>query len=449
MATELTVQELWQPFEPGVDGQWDLAAAAHLFRRAGFGADRRQLEAAVQKTPLQVIDELLDGQEPLEYRSEMQTLATAAISGGNVEPLSAWWVYRILSTPVQLLEKTVLFWHGHFATGADKVTEPQLMLNQNQLLRRLAFGDFHELVQQIAKDPAMLLYLDSASNRKAHPNENFARELMELFCLGEGQYTERDIRELARCFTGWEVRRGEYRFNRFQHDTGSRSFLGATGVLSGEEAVQVVLRQPQTAEFIVSKLLRYFMLDEPAGQAELLAPLAQQFRDDGLQIRPLLRMMLGSRLFFSRQCVGRKLKSPVELALGLLRCLEGSTNAVELAKAMQQLGQGLLYPPSVKGWDGGRTWINSSTLLGRSNLMRRLITSETTRFGRLSLRDYLSARGLQRPEDMLSELQLLLFAVPIPEAASRSIIALMKSGSDTAVAEGLHALCTLPEFQLC
>ncbi|HAV32069.1 MAG TPA: hypothetical protein DCX79_08690, partial [Planctomycetaceae bacterium] len=152
---------------------------------------------------------------------------------------------------------------------------------------------------------------------------------------------------------------------------------------------------------------------------------------------------------FSRQCVGRKLKSPVELALGLLRCLEGSTNAVELAKAMQQLGQGLLYPPSVKGWDGGRTWINSSTLLGRSNLMRRLITSETTRFGRLSLRDYLSARGLQRPEDMLSELQLLLFAVPIPEAASRSIIALMKSGSDTAVAEGLHALCTLPEFQLC
>jgi uncharacterized protein (DUF1800 family) len=449
VATELTAPELWQPFEPGVDGQWDLVAAAHLFRRAGFGATRQQLEAAVRKSPLQVIDELLDGQEPPEYRSEMQTLATAAISSGSVAPLSAWWVYRILSTPLQLLEKTVVFWHGHFATGADKVTDPQLMLTQNQVLRRLAFADFHELVQQISKDPAMLLYLDSASNRKAHPNENFARELMELFCLGEGQYTEQDIRELARCFTGWEVRRGEFRFNRFQHDTGQRSFLGATGVLSGEEAVQVVLRQPQTAEFIVGKLLRYFLMDEPAGQAELVAPLAQQFRDGGLQIRPLLRTMLGSRLFFSRQCVGRKLKSPVELTLGLLRCLEGSTNAVELAQALQQLGQGLLYPPSVKGWDGGRTWINSSTLLGRSNLMRRLITSQTTRFSRLSLRDFLSARGLQKPEDMLSELQLLLFAVPIPVTARESIVALMKSGSDAAVAEGLHALCTLPEFQLC
>lgn len=449
MATELSAEELWQPFEPGRDGNWDLRAAAHLFRRAGFGADRQQLEAAIQKTPLQVIDDLLAGLEPAEYSSEMQSLATAAISGGNVEPLSAWWVYRILSTPAQLLEKTVVFWHGHFATGADKVTEPQLILTQNQLLRRLAFGDFHQLAQQISKDPAMLLYLDSASNRKAHPNENFARELMELFCLGEGQYTEQDIRELARCFTGWEVRRGEYRFNRFQHDTASRTFLGATGVLSGEDAVQVVLQQRQTAEFLTGKLLRYFVMDEPAGQAELIAPLAQQFRDGGLQIRPLLRTMLSSRLFFSRQAVGRKLKSPVELALGLLRCLQGTTNTVELARSLQQLGQGLLFPPSVKGWDGGRTWINSSTLLGRSNLMRRLITSENTRFGRLPLRDYLSAQGLQTPSDILAELELLLFAVPLPAAARDGLLSLMKPGSDAAMAEGLHALCTLPEFQLC
>ncbi|MFM7832055.1 MAG: DUF1800 family protein, partial [Planctomycetaceae bacterium] len=162
-----------------------------------------------------------------------------------------------------------------------------------------------------------------------------------------------------------------------------------------------------------------------------------------------LRTMLSSRLFFSRQAVGRKLKSPVELALGLLRCLQGTTNTVELAKSLQQLGQGLLFPPSVKGWDGGRTWINSSTLLGRSNLMRRLITSENTRFGRLPLRDYLSARGLQQPADILAELELLLFAVPLPAAARDGLLSLMKSGSDTAVAEGLHALCTLPEFQLC
>jgi uncharacterized protein (DUF1800 family) len=449
VATELTAEELWQPFEPGVDGPWDLPAAAHLFRRAGFGADRKQLEAAVKKSPQQVVDELLDVPEPAEFLSEMQTLATAAISGGNVEPLSAWWVYRILGTPRQLLEKTVLFWHGHFATGADKVTEPQLMLTQNQLLRRLAFAGFGELVHQISKDPAMLLYLDSASNRKAHPNENYARELMELFCLGEGQYTEQDIRELARCFTGWEVRRGEYRFNRFQHDTGSRAFLGASGEFSGEQAVDVVLRQPQTAQFIVSKMLRFFVLDEPVDEVVLTAPLARQFRDSGLQIRPLLRTILTSRLFFSRRSVGRRIKSPVELALGLLRCLEGTTNTVGLAKSLQQLGQGLLYPPSVKGWDGGRTWINSSTLLGRSNLMRQLITDPNTRFGRQSLPDYLSARDLREPAEMLAELQLLLFAVPIPLRSRDSILSLMKPRSEAALAEGLHALCTLPEFQLC
>ncbi len=448
MPNELTPQTAWEPFEPGRDGPWDLSAAAHLFRRAGFGADRAQLEAAVRSTPADAVEQLLTPAEPDDFQSEMSVLASSAIAGGNVQTLSAWWIYRLLATPSQLLEKMTLFWHGHFATGADKVTDPALMLTQNQLLRRFAFGPFEELVQQVSRDPAMLLYLDAASSRKAHPNENYARELMELFCLGEGRYTEHDIREIARCFTGWEVRRGEYRFNRYQHDGGEKQFLGNSGRFGGEDAVRIVLQQPSAPEFITEKLLRFFVIDEPADPAALCAPLARKFRDSGLEIRPLLQTILTSRLFFSPLCRGRHVRSPVELAIGLLRCLNGFANTVELAKALQQLGQGLLYPPSVKGWDGGRTWINSSTLLGRSNLVRTLLTETNSRFGRQSLRDYLDSLNLRTPEQILEEFQLLLFAVPPSPAALERIIPLLRPATNSALATGLHALCTLPEFQL-
>ena len=449
MHSEIDPVWAWSPFVPDDQTAWNSKTAAHLFRRAGFGATQAQLDAAASRSVTEVVDELLNTSEDAAFRDQMSTLAGAALAGNSTDLLSAWWVYRLLSTPAQALEKITVFWHGHFATGADKVTDPALMLTQNQLLRTHAFGDFQQLVLEIARDPAMLIYLDSATNRKAHPNENFARELMELFCLGEGQYTENDIREMARCFTGWEVRRGEFRFNRYQHDSGAKNFLGDSGPFGGDEAVRIVLRQPSTAEFIVAKLLRFFVMDELPQQPGLIDPLAQQFRDEGYQIRPLLRRILTSRLFFSRYSMGRKLKSPVELVAGLLRCLQGSTNTQELAEALRQLGQGLFYPPSVKGWDGGRTWINSSTLLGRSNLIRRLITHPNTRFSGKPLRDQLADQGLTRPADIINACELLLFAVPIPQTAKERIETLMRAGTPQAVSEGLHALCTLPEFHLC
>jgi len=450
MENEIDVAWAWSPFVPGEEVPWDWKAAAHLFRRAGFGATQEMLENAATRDVHDVVDELLSGGESDAFRSQMSTLATAALAGGKVEQLSAWWVYRLLSTQAQCQEKTTVFWHGHFATGADKVTDPGLMLTQNELLREYAFGDFGALVQKISRDPAMLVYLDSATNRKAHPNENFSRELMELFCLGEGQYSEVDIREMARCFTGWEVRRGEFRFNRYQHDTGVKTFLGETGDFGGEEAVGIVLRQQSAPEFIASKLMRFFIMDELSQQhTSLIEPLAREFRENGLQIRPVLRRILTSRLFYSRYCMGRRLKSPVELVVGLLRCLEGTTNTQELSEALRQLGQGLLYPPSVKGWDGGRTWINSSTLLGRSNLVRRLITHQNTRFGKTTLREYLSDKGLKRPSEMIDAFEKMLFAVPIPSAAKERIVSLMQPGTNDSTSDGLHALCTLPEFHLC
>ena len=206
----------------------------------------------------------------------------------------------------------------------------------------------------------MLIYLDSVSNRKAHPNENYAREIMELFCLGEGNYTENDIRELARCFTGWEIKRKRFRFNRYQHDGGVKSVLGTTGKLGGEEGVRIVAEQDAAPRFLASKLIRYFLMDEPEAPERLVAPIARTLRDHDLNLAAAVRQILGSNLMFSRYSVARKVRSPVEFGVGLLNALEGSTDAYQLAESFEQLGQGLYYPPSVKGWDGGRTWINSS-----------------------------------------------------------------------------------------
>ena len=436
----------WQPYQPDGMNPWDQRRVAHLFRRAGFGVTAAELKESLGKSPADLVDALLNATQPEEFLADMRTLADSAIATGNVQQLSAWWVYRMLSTPAQALEKLTLFWHGHFATSAEKVTEPILMLQQNELLRTHAFGDFSQLLLEISRDPAMLVYLDSATNRKAHPNENFAREIMELFCLGEGNYSEADIRELARCFTGWEIRRNEFRFNRFQHDTGTKSILGQTGNFKGEDGVQIVLAQNSAAEFICRKLVKFYVMDDPEPDSLLIAPLAALMRHSGMQIRPVVQRILSSNLFFSAASVGRKIRSPVELAIGFLRSLEGSANSFELAEHLQLLGQGLLYPPSVKGWDGGRTWINSSTLLGRSNLVRRLITDDKTRFGRVSLRDYLSRQNLSGPSEILDFLQQSLFAVPNPMSARDRLQALLKQ--DSTLTEGIHATCTLPEFQL-
>ncbi len=441
-------QWAWAPYNSTEVAPWNVRMAAHLYRRAGFGATFNELSAAIEKEPATVVDEIFSVKQPSTFLTETKSLADAAIASGNVNQLSAWWVYRMLSTPAQLLEKTTLFWHGHFATSADKVNQAELMLAQNELLRSFALGNFSELVLRVSRDPAMLIYLDSATNRKAHPNENFAREIMELFCLGEGRYTEYDIRELARCFTGWEIRRGEFRFNKFQHDTGTKTILGQTGVYDGEEGIRIVLNQNAASEFVASKLVRFFVMDEPVPNESLIAPLARELRESGMMIEPILKRIFKSNLFFSQYSIGRKVRSPVELAIGLLRCLEGSTNSFNLAEAMQTLGQGLMYPPSVKGWDGGRTWINSSTLLGRSNLLKTLFNGEKTRFGKQPLQDYFTSKGRNDPRSIVDYIETLMFAVPVTDQVKKRIEILMKPENATNLAEGLHAMCTLPEFQL-
>lgn len=446
----------WSVFEPSAERPWDLRLAAHLFRRAGFGGSSGQLMEALQSLPAEVVQEMVAaGTRDEVFEQQADALARTILASGDAQRLSAAWTYRLLHTPNQLLEKVTLFWHGHFATGAQKVQNAEMMWNQNQLLRAEALGDFAVLTQAIAQDPAMLVYLDSTTNRKSHPNENFARELMELFCLGEGNYTEADVQQLARCFTGWEIKNGKFRKNRFQQDRASKTVLGQVGKYDGEDGVRIVLEQPAMALFICRKLVRFFVCDEPELSDALLEPLAEQFRDSGLQLEPLVQRILSSNLFFSEHSVARKIRSPVELTVGLLRSLGGTTGAIQLAEGLAKIGQGLFFPPNVKGWDGGRAWINSSTLLGRANLIQQILKHESTRFQGASLAEFLSdsldGLGLKSPSDTVQWLDGHLLAVPLSRATRQRLIEELESGgadSERRLRATVHTLATLPEFQL-
>ncbi|MFN3190848.1 MAG: DUF1800 family protein [Aureliella sp.] len=445
----------WAKYEVVGDATWAQTQVSHLVRRAAFGASPNDQATLLALGPSQAAKQLLEGLNQgslADFERSADQLAKSVLAGGNSDSLSAAWVYRLLHTPHPLQENATLFWHGHFATGAEKVQDARMMWQQNRLLRANAMGDLENLVQGIAQDPAMLVYLDSVTNRKSHPNENFARELMELFCLGEGHYSEKDVQELSRCFTGWEIKNRVFRKNRYQQDRGSKSVLGKTGNFDGEDAVRIVLEHPQMPYFVCEKLVRYFVFDEPRCPAKLLEPLAATLLDSGLSLKPVLQQILSSNLFYSPHAFGRKIRGPVDFAVGLFRTLEASTNTQVLARGLRDVGQGLLYPPNVKGWDGGRAWINSSTLIGRSNLIQRALRDEETRFGGGTLADWLDKRGI-KDTDFVSWLSERLLAVPLQQEVLQRLEAVCAdrsegSGREERLRATVHALVSIPEYQL-
>lgn len=454
MSTELAALDAdwaWSSYEPSDETPWNLSRAAHLYRRAGFGANRQQLNKAVKQSPTDAVRQLVEATEPDAFREEQDGLAQAMVNTGQVENLAAVWLHRMLATPHELLEKFTLFWHGHFATSAAKVEDAQLMLAQNQLLRRHALGRFDKLVQQISRDPAMLIYLDSATNRKSHPNENYAREVMELFCLGEGNYSESDIRELARCFTGWQVKRRQFRFSGYQHDFGEKTIFGRTDQFSGEQALQWVLEQSSSPRLVAGKLVRFLICDELRLPDRLIDPLARQLRENDFHIGSVVQRILNSQLFFSRYSLAQKIRSPVELACGLLRALEGTTNTLRLAEQLRDVGQALFFPPNVKGWDGGRTWINSATLLGRANLVYELLHSDKTRFSGGTLEKLLQRHQIEQPGELLKWLEEMVLAVSLPQGVRDKMIQQFgkgkRLGNEQAIAM-IHVIMSLPESQL-
>ena len=441
----------WSAYEPTGTNPWDRKAAAHLYRRAAFGATGAELDAAVRAGPTRTIDTLCIAATSADFETSSALLADAAVAAGEINQLAGWWIYRMLNTPDPLLEKLTLFWHGHFATSDAKVAKPRLMYGQNQLLREHARGNFRDMVLAISRDPAMLVYLDSTTNRRIHPNENYARELMELFTLGVGNYTEQDIKEVARAFTGWEILGDHFHFDTGQHDTHAKTFLGQTGDCDGAAAVDIILRQPAAPRFIARKLARFFVLDEPALPQALIEPLAIDLREHDFAIGPVVRRILSSNLFFSPMVRARKVRSPVEWVVGLPRALGASTSLLMLAQCAADLGQALFQPPNVKGWDGGRMWINSSTLLARANAVRDIVQSGETRFGKgASLAEVARQAGATSPDKVIQWLDDLFLAAPLPGQTRKDLVDLQQAGGDPdwSAARVICALGALPEFQL-
>jgi uncharacterized protein (DUF1800 family) len=334
--------------------------------------------------------------------------------------LKSWWYTEMLTTPSQLTEVMTLFWSNHFTSSTRKVNWPTLMYRQNVLLRRHALGSFRKMLHAIARDPAMVRYLDNQTNRVGQPNENFARELLELFTLGEGHYSEQDIKQAARAFTGWKVngKTGQFRFNARQHDYGVKVFLGQSGNFNGGDILDILLKQPRTAEFISAKLWANFITTPP--DPATLSDLAALLRNSDYQIKPLLRAILTSKAFLAPTNRGTAIKSPVILLVGSARFLELPVyNKRILVRAGRALGQDIFDPPNVKGWTGGTSWINASTLLLRQQIINRMVRGKEMLPGKemgkknmtmVAMRDGILPDTLRKTS--ITELSRLMLPIP-------------------------------------
>lgn len=373
---KLDPAEAWQPWKPDAKTPWDLRSAGHLFRRATFGANIGELRQAVKDGPAATLDRLFAEDPKLPAREEfLAQMGEKIADTGDAEKLRGWWLYAMLHSLFPLREKLTLFWHDHFATSINKVNEAGHMYRQNQTLRKHALGKFGPMLLAIAQDPAMLIWLDSNANLKSRPNENFAREVMELFSLGVGNYTEKDIREAARAFTGWHEDDGKYSFTKSQHDDAPKTFLGKTGNFNGDDILRILLEQPTCARFLVRKLYRFYISEQYTPPDRFIEPLAESLRKSDYDIKALLRTMLSSRHFFSAYAYRQRIKSPVEFAVGAAWTLvERNFPQGALTAWLDAMGQTLFAPPNVKGWPGGTAWLNTSTVLIRSNFALALAT---------------------------------------------------------------------------
>ncbi len=360
------------PWNPGSSDPFDARKAAHLLRRSGFGAAPDQIDRAVKDGLEATVEGLFDPAEAesKQFDQTFEAIAGSLVDFSEIDQLQGWWAYRMVKTSVPLREKLTLFWHGHFATSVEKVEDVHLVHQQVETFRRLAWGNFHDLVLAVAKDPAMIAYLDGDSNGKEHPNENFARELMELFTCGIGHYTEADVQAAARAFTGWHRDESGFLFEADEHDEGRKTFLGKSGRFDGGDIIEILMQSPATPRRIATKLLRFFAAPDPS--PEVIDEAAALLERTRLDIKWFLRDLFLSRYFYSSACYRSRISSPVEFVVGTVKTLGIRWAGTELAGPISTMGQSLFAPPNVKGWDGESKWINSSTWSSRSSLAKQL-----------------------------------------------------------------------------
>ncbi len=444
-------QRMTTPLRPLPSREFDYWKANHLLNRAGFGGTPGQVRAladmGLEKAVAHIVDyeevpdaapagpdefdpDIMRPPTPEERQAAQQarrsqdeeTLAEMRrrrierqqLDRRQIRELQVWWLKRMIETPRPLEEKLALFWHGHFATSYRAIEDSYHMYLQNRMYRRHAAGSFRELLHGIIRDPAMLRYLNNDQSRREKPNENLARELMELFTLGEGNdYGEEDIKQGARALTGYTyddddfVGLGSQRYRQL-HDAGPKRILGKTGAFDGDDFVEIILGRPVCSEFICWKLYRYFVDDRPGVPGrpaqEFILELARVFREGDYRLRPVLEAMFRAGHFYDAANVAGQVKSPIQLVVQAVRQLQVPPRSLPLLlEAADLMGQSLFFPPSVKGWEGGRTWINTSTLFVRQNLMVYLLTgrrpeapaweADSTRYDATGLIDHLRAPG--------------------------------------------------------
>jgi len=441
----------WAPYEPHAERPWNLALAGHLYRRAGFGADWAQLQQAVSDGPQHAVEKLLRPEADVAaFNRTYDDYEESAAGAGSADGLRAWWLRRMILTPHPLLEKMTLFWHNHFATSNAKVGSAMLMQRHVHLLRTHALGRYEPLLEAVSRDPATLVWLGADANRKALPNDAYARELMGRFSMGTGNFSEQDIQEAARAFTGWFVLRDRLRFIPHEHDPGKKKVLGQEGNFDGDDVVRIVLQQPATPRLLVRKLYRWLISETHPPGDELLAPLAESLAGD-YDTGKLVETMLRSNLFFSPVAYRQRIKCPVEFAVGIVRGLEGLVPTARLGSDLAELGQNLYHPPTVKGWEGGRYWINNAMLIGRSNLALALIAGSKPYDDKLDPLAVAGKHGHSSPEAAARFLLDLFLQGDLEAGVAEELMKIVSSSEGNPsqrVRRFAHAVITLPEFHL-
>lgn len=398
-----------EPFVPSPADPWNAEKAAHLLRRAGFAPLPQEVTDAVASGPDRAVDALFafpsepdppavfDDVRAAEDRAdtlgrslpptsvrqnpELRALFEDAqrAHGRAIIGLTAWWLDRMARTPAPLQEKLTLFWHGHFTSSFGDVHDAIAMYDQNRLFRRHAAGNVARLLDGVARDPAMLRYLNNDENRRGHPNENWARELMELFTMGIGHYTETDVTESARAWTGWTLQdyrafadRRMFAFKPLLHDAGPKVFLGQPGPWDGTDVMRIVLAHPATPSWIAGRLARFFVSPHPA--PDLVDAMAEVLSSTGYEVGPVLRAVFRSQAFYRRDVIYAQVKSPVQFVVGAVRHLGiADPDWPRLAQAAAEMGQRLFFPPTVAGWPGDAAWINAGTVFARVDVAARLV----------------------------------------------------------------------------
>lgn len=431
----------------------------HLLRRTGFGATSEELkyykglgfEASVEEltNPEKVKNDKLD-----------DILSKLDFDFTDLGDAKRWWIYRMAYTKRPLEEKMALFWHGHFATSNAKVGNPYLMYQQNELFRRNGLGDFQQLLIEVSKDPAMIIWLDNQQNRKGKPNENYAREIMELFTMGIGNYTEADIKEAARAFTGWAAPSGFY-FNKKQHDAGEKTFLGQKGNFNGEEICTILASKPATAKYISKKLISFIAYDDPDDDA--VERISEVYLKNDRNIRVVVKAIFLDKSFRTAKAYHGKIKSPVELVVGTVKTLQVQKLDGDLSALMARMGQNLFEPPNVKGWDGGMAWIATDTMMERFNYAARISTQKfDTADGYINPAKLAKNYNVNSASDMVDNLLAALVDGDVPHNTRKKLLAYVASDAtgkepntvptgkalDVKMRGLIHLIMTLPSYQL-